>query len=142
MSVPAPFVPGYYAYYDNYVKTSQVLFPSSLVPPLLPPPRPTSTPASLGDSKSVDLDCTRTLKREARIKDEDECELTHKDVASKVKEALSIWIHACQATNTTNCSTGESKPVTIKKDSKTPLDTINKQTNYQPSNHYQEGVIP
>ena len=127
MSVPAPFIPGYYAYYDNYVKTSQVLFPSSPAPLLLPPPRPTPVPASLGNSKSGNLDRARTLKQEARNKDKDERELTHKDVAIKVREALGTWDYACQATNTTNRPTGDLKPAITKEDTKLATDTTSKQ---------------
>ena len=126
VSVPAPFIPGYYAYYDNYVKNSQVLFLSSPVLLLLPPPRPTPALASLGNSDSGDLDRARILKQEARNKDEDERELTHKDVAIKVKEALGTWVYACQATNTTNWPTGDLKPAITKEDMKSSPDIIRK----------------
>ena len=126
VSIPAPFIPGYYAYYDNYMKTSQVPFPPSPAPFLLPPPHPTPASASLGDKEFGQLDHARTLEREVRIKDEDEHELTHKDVASKVRDALGTRIHIFQTTNTANQPTGASKSVTSTRDTRSSPDIISK----------------
>ena len=89
-----------------YPHSKYVSTPASFLPGLA-----SNTSCSSSTLASASNTKTKVIDRTRNIKHEEEQELLYKDVVIKLKEALGMWIHACQSNSIT-------KPTMIKKDTK------------------------
>ena len=124
VSSPSPFLAGYYGFYDDFVRTSQIVNTPSPAVLLTPLPSPALVPAT--NIKANEVDRTRSIKREESIKQEEEQDLRHKEIAIRVKDAIGTWVHACQRNKATNASTGIDKPAPFKQETKSLPDVTNR----------------